>query len=104
MRTHKCMLMLTFAGLWIFPAVVLTEETISQRGRDKPNLTIHLTLTSVESSGQQGGKGHSTQKKKSHKCHNVCVAVCASRWRMNLSPQHLAKGAKYLHLKMCCLA
>lgn len=64
MRTHKCMLMLTFAGLWIFPAVVLTEETISQRGRDKPNLTIHLTLTSVESSGQQGGKGHSTQKKK----------------------------------------
>lgn len=48
-------------ALWIFPAVVLTGESISQQGKDKPNLTIHLTLTLVESPGQHSKKGTARQ-------------------------------------------
>lgn len=49
MHTPKRMLGQHLQALWIFPAVVLTEEPISQQGKDKPKPAIHLTLTTVES-------------------------------------------------------
>lgn len=43
-------------ALWISPAVVLTGGSISQRGKDEPNLAIRLTLTGAESPGRHGGR------------------------------------------------
>lgn len=42
--------------------MVLTGESISQQGKDKANLTIHLTLTRVESPGQHSEKSTATLK------------------------------------------
>lgn len=44
--------------------MVLTDGSISQQGKGKPNLTIHLTLTWVESPGQHGEKSAARQNSK----------------------------------------
>lgn len=42
--------------------MVLTGGSISQRGKDQPNLAIHLTLTGAESPGQHSGRKGSNQQ------------------------------------------